>query len=116
MSRKTLTNYLRTHRRKAGFSQDEIAYLLGIESGAAVSRHERGVREPNLQNTLAYSIIYGIVANELYDQRCSEICADLWARVEQLRTDLRLEMQSRRRDRKIQMLERLLAERDIQNG
>lgn len=65
MSRR-LDNYLRTHRRRAGLSQDEVAYLLGSTSGTKVSRHETSVRRPGLETLFAYEIIYRIPARELF--------------------------------------------------
>ena len=111
MPRSTLVNYLRTHRRKAGFSQDEVAFLLGVNCGTAVSRHERSSREPNLKNALAYSIIYNTVANELYNRTCLEIRADLWIRVEVLAGRIKMQPRSKRNTRKLAMLDRLLQER-----
>lgn len=61
-----LNNYLRTYRKRAGLSQDEMAYLLGCRSGAKVSRYERFVRQPTLQTALAYEAIFGVPVRELF--------------------------------------------------
>ena len=53
-----LQNYLRTYRKRAGLSQDEMAFLLGYRSGTKVSRYERFARQPSLQNALAYEVIF----------------------------------------------------------
>lgn len=42
-----LTNYLRAFRKRAGFSQKEISFLLGIKSGAKVSRYEHFKQKGN---------------------------------------------------------------------
>src|SRR5258708_38807061 len=49
-----LHNYLRAHRKRLGLSQDEVAYLLGAESGAKVCRYERLVRGASLETALAF--------------------------------------------------------------
>jgi transcriptional regulator with XRE-family HTH domain len=61
-----LTNYLRAHRKRAGFTQDEVAYLLGCRSGAKVSRYERFTRQPNLPTVFAYEAIFQTPARELF--------------------------------------------------
>src|SRR5207249_11765504 len=53
-----LENYLRTYRRRAGLSQDEMAFLLGTKSGTKVSRYERLRREPSLRTAFAYAVIF----------------------------------------------------------
>ena len=65
-----LDNYLRTHRNRAGLSQDEVAYLLGCRSGAKVSRYERFTRPPTLQTALAYDAIFGVAVRD-----CSQGCS-----------------------------------------
>ena len=61
-----LQNYVRTHRRRAGLSQKEMAFLLGCTSEAKVSRYERFVRQPTLETVLAYEAIFGAPARELF--------------------------------------------------
>jgi transcriptional regulator with XRE-family HTH domain len=61
-----LDNYLRMYRKRAGLSQDEVAYLLGGNSGTKTSRYERFRRMPSLETALAYEAIYGVPARELF--------------------------------------------------
>jgi transcriptional regulator with XRE-family HTH domain len=62
-----LDNYLRTHRRRAGISQAEMAaFLLGTHDGTKVSRYERFARTPGLETALAYEAIFGISVRELF--------------------------------------------------
>ena len=65
MARK-LENYLRTYRKSTGLSQDEVAFLVGCESGAEVSRHERFSRRPPMEGILAYEVIFGAPARDLF--------------------------------------------------
>ncbi len=65
MPTQKLPNYLRTYRKRAGFSQDEVAYLLGCQSGAKVSRYERFARQPTLETALACEAIFRTSASEL---------------------------------------------------
>lgn len=61
-----LPNYLRAYRKRSGFSQREIAALLGGTSGAKVSHYERFLREPTLRNALVCEIIFDTPVRELF--------------------------------------------------
>lgn len=61
-----LENYLRTYRRRAGFTQGEVAFLLGTRSGTKISRHERAGRDPGLRTILAYQIIFDVGTDQLF--------------------------------------------------
>ena len=62
-----LTTYLRMYRRRTGLVQDDVAYLLGVVTGATVSRHESADRIPLLETALAYEVILGVTASDLYE-------------------------------------------------
>ncbi len=61
-----LPNYLKTFRKRAGLTQDELAFLLGCKSGAKVSRYEQFKRQPSLQTAFAYEAVFGTPASELF--------------------------------------------------
>ncbi len=74
----SLSNYLSTHRKRLALSQEEVAFLLGVnglDKGIKVSRDENNAREPSLLTALAYEAIYGIPVRELF--------AGLYEQVEQ---------------------------------
>jgi transcriptional regulator with XRE-family HTH domain len=52
-----LANYLRSNRMRLGLSQDEVAFLLGAQSGAKISRYEKFTREPTLETAMAFETI-----------------------------------------------------------
>lgn len=65
----SLSNYLRTHRKRLALSQEEAAFLLGVngpDMANKVCRHENFAREPSLQIALAYEVIYGRPVRELF--------------------------------------------------
>jgi transcriptional regulator with XRE-family HTH domain len=66
MATHKLENYLRMYRKRAGLSQDEVAYLLGGKSGTIASRYERFRRTPSLETALACEAIYGVPVKELF--------------------------------------------------
>lgn len=63
---KALENYLRMHRRRAGLTQADVAYLLGVQSSGKVSRYERFARRPALETAVAFEIILGVPIGDLF--------------------------------------------------
>jgi transcriptional regulator with XRE-family HTH domain len=61
-----LPNYLRANRKRLALSQDDVAFLLGTQSGAKVCRYERFVREPSLETAFAYEAIFRKPVRELF--------------------------------------------------
>jgi transcriptional regulator with XRE-family HTH domain len=61
-----LSNYLRANRKRLALAQDEVAFLLGTQSGAKICRHERFVSEPDLETALAYEAIFKRSVSELF--------------------------------------------------
>src|ERR1035438_3366604 len=61
-----LPNYLRSNRKRLALSQEEVAFLLGSQSGAKVSRYEQFAREPSLETALACEMIFQRSASELF--------------------------------------------------
>lgn len=61
-----LTNYLRSHRKRSGLSQSEVAFLLGGGSGSKISAYERNAREPSLCALLAFELLYEAPLKELF--------------------------------------------------
>ena len=66
MTSPQLPNYLRANRKRLALSQDEVAFLLGTQTGTKVCRYERFVREPSLETALAYEAIFKTSASELF--------------------------------------------------
>ncbi len=66
MATHKLDNYLRTYRKRASLSQDEIAYLLGTRDGTRASRYERFARRPSLETALAYQAIFRAPVSDLF--------------------------------------------------
>lgn len=70
---KKLQNYLRTYRKRFGLTQDEVAYLLGCQNGAMISRYEHYRRRPSLKTVFAYQAIFRVPAHELFPGIYDEI-------------------------------------------
>jgi transcriptional regulator with XRE-family HTH domain len=72
-----LTNYLRTHRKRAGLSEDDVAFLLGSKSGARISRYEQGRQTPRLKTLLAFELLFHTPIRDLYSGMSQEVERDL---------------------------------------
>ena len=68
-----LSNYLKTYRKRSGLSQAQLGVLLGSECRTRVSRYERGSRLPDLETLLAYEVIFGVPARDLFAGLYEEI-------------------------------------------
>lgn len=68
-----LQSYLRTERKRKGFSQEDIAFLLGCQNGSVVSRFERLAREPNIETAFACQVIFGVPAHELFPGKFKKV-------------------------------------------
>ncbi|MBV9829702.1 MAG: helix-turn-helix transcriptional regulator [Alphaproteobacteria bacterium] len=58
--------YLRTLRRQWGLTQEEVASLLPKGDRNRVSDVERGRALPNAEEIVAYAVIFGLCAREMF--------------------------------------------------
>jgi transcriptional regulator with XRE-family HTH domain len=93
MRSQPLDNYLRAHRKNSGFTQEEVAFLLGFDNANLVSRYEKHQRMPPVQTALAYEAIFGIPVAELFPGVRQRIASDVLKRRSELTARLRAEDQ-----------------------
>ena len=110
MAKESIINYLRTFRRRIGFSQDEVAFLLGGFEGTTISRHERSRRLPLLGTALMYEVVFDVSIRDIYPTVFRQVKRAVRERARGLRQSLLKQKQSSRRDRKIGVLDRLIGE------
>jgi transcriptional regulator with XRE-family HTH domain len=103
MSQK-LENYLRTYRKRSGLSQDEVAFLLGCQNGTKVSRYERFSRKPNLETLLAYEMVFGAPARELFAGAYQKVERKICHRTQLLTRKLNRATPDKMATRKLQIL------------
>jgi transcriptional regulator with XRE-family HTH domain len=72
--------YLKTHRRRVGLTQDELATLVGYETGAVVSRLERLLRHPTLEIAYGFEIILEHSPKELFPSLHARVKSEVVAR------------------------------------
>jgi len=85
----TIPSYLRTHRKRSGLTQDELADLLGLKSGQTVSRYECLKRSPSLETAFACQILFGAKAHEIYPGLYAKVEKITLRRIRTLRKRLR---------------------------
>lgn len=81
MASSPLPNYIRTCRKRACLTQEEVAFLLGSKSSANVSRHERFKQTPDLPTLLAYEMLFGTPVRNLFSSTHQEVERKLQQRI-----------------------------------
>ncbi len=61
-----LENYLRTHRKRAGLSQEEASQLVGLRNRLQFARYERYRSDPPLRVALACEQLFGVPTAQLF--------------------------------------------------
>jgi transcriptional regulator with XRE-family HTH domain len=108
---KRLKTYVRPARRRSGLTQRELAFLVGVKDGAAVSRMERLKRVPSLLWTRACALVFDIPAAQLFPQMFREIHEVVRRRANDLYEELQGNPSKATR-LKLDFLEELLARLD----
>lgn len=108
-----ISNQLRRHRRRTGFTHDDVAYLLGGMCGSTVGRHERCERLPILKTALMYEFIFDATVRELYEGIFAEVQERVRARARTLCRSLEKQEASPSRDHRLRVLRRLLRDEEV---
>lgn len=83
----SLPNYLRSQRKRRSLSQEEAAFLLGVQGidrENKVSRHENFARMPTLETALAYEAMYGTPVRELFEGLYEQVSKNVSLRAKTL--------------------------------
>lgn len=104
-----LPHYLRTYRRRSALTQRQVAWLLGCQAGSKVSRYERFARTPSLPTVIAYELILGTPARELFRGTYEAVILVIARRVRDLLRGLRKQQTSRLLVSQIAALEVILS-------
>lgn len=62
-----IPNMLRRNRKIGGYTQVQVAALLGLHRAIPLSQWERGTAFPSVLNLLKLSALYQVPAHELYE-------------------------------------------------
>ena len=73
-------------RRKTGLERKQAAWLLGHKSPDALARYERGETEPNFDNAVKLSIIYGRSLEDLFPLKYAGFRQELSSKLTAMRS------------------------------
>jgi transcriptional regulator with XRE-family HTH domain len=79
-----IANYLRFHRLRSGFTQAELAFLLGYQTESVISRFEGQERTISLAVGAAYQLIFGVELRNLFPALYEQIDDKLTRRMQEL--------------------------------
>ena len=88
MTMEQIANYLRSHRRKSGLSQQELAQIVGSLTEIPVSRHERSLTIPALLIALSYEAIFRVPISEIFPGLYQTVEAGIEERLADLEGEL----------------------------
>ena len=80
--------YVRSHRRRWGLTQRELALLVGLETATAISRIEKSKRPPTAATVIACGIVFSLPPDELFPSLHEEIEQAVLASATALREQL----------------------------
>ncbi|MGV7222168.1 MAG: helix-turn-helix transcriptional regulator [Nitrospinales bacterium] len=63
---KKLDSYLKTYRKRAGLTQDELVFLIGANCGAQISQYEKLSQDPGLKTAFAFQLLFGVPAQDIF--------------------------------------------------
>lgn len=110
MSRR-LPHYVKQERRRAGYAQMDVAYLLGARARTKVARYERSRHLPPLPVALAYEAMFGVAVAELFPTAFAAARAEIRRRARRKLHELAKLPETTRNLRRQRSLENLLASR-----
>ncbi len=104
MEDKKFLNYAKTHRKKAGLSQNELAYLFGDKSTSFILKTERGNELPSLSRALSYQILFDVQADQMFAELSKSIADMVFKRITHLTGNLEKQPQTASVERKLEFL------------
>jgi DNA-binding XRE family transcriptional regulator len=87
MKQPHLASRVRSHRKRAGLSQKDLARIVGLAE-ARISRHERFGILPPLAVALSYEAVFGVAARDLYPRLYEDVSQRVEAELTAMETEL----------------------------
>ncbi len=76
-----LDNYLATHRKHSGLSQQDIAWMIRAGDGTEISRYETNLRLPTLPVALSLEVLFGVPVGVLFAGRRQRLARQIERRI-----------------------------------
>ena len=102
---------LKPHRKRSGFTQKELAFLLGGKKHSTISRYEAGERKPDLRTAVAYCVLFDRALADLFPGLHADVLGQIGERAERMSQEIGREGQGARAKFKLEKLIRLTGER-----
>lgn len=77
---KRLDSYVRANRLRSGFTQKELAFIIGVRTRTFISYLEGRKRKPKLEIAFALYIVFGVEAIDLFPGLFAEVEENVMAR------------------------------------
>ena len=87
MKQPHLASRVRSHRKRAGLSQKDLARIVGLAE-ARISRHERFGIVPPLAVALSYEAVFGVAVRDLYPRLYEDVSQRVEAELTAMETEL----------------------------
>lgn len=101
------------YRKKIGLTQKELAFLLGCNHAAKISRYERFNQNPRLTTAIAYEVVFQTVSRQLFGGLFERIEQETRQRIRQL-LEMKMECAiTKRNQQKISHLEQLSQPKNV---
>ena len=104
-----LHNYLRTHRKRSGLSQADVAILLGCKYGTKISRYERQARVPSIETLIALEVVFRTPTRDLFAGVYDDVERQVKRRAKRLLKELKSAPQTPTTKRKVKSLEQIVS-------
>lgn len=79
-----IPNCLRKYRKVSGYTQRQVALMLGVRNTGMISRWENGSRLPHPINVFRLAALYGVMADALYIDLIRRLREEMKAKREKL--------------------------------
>jgi len=105
---RALNNYILTRRNGRGFTQKELAFLLGCVHRTKVSRYELGIRLPTLKTVIGLEIVLLTPLAKLFAGTYAAVREEIRPRAQQLSRELDAKPRTKAIQRKIDSLSEII--------
>ena len=112
MASPKLSNYLRTHRKRIGLSQDEVAFLLGWIDAAQLSRYEHFSQVPELGTALSLAVIFQTSVRELFAGEYQKVETAVCQQAQRLAARLAMDVPDQATAHKLDVLKIIVSAND----
>lgn len=84
MEKNYFPNRLKNYRNIHGYTQKQVAFMLGYKNADRISQWEKGLAMPSALNLLKLSVIYHTLVNDFYFDLLEEYKTDIANKIDTL--------------------------------